>query len=262
MKKLRFDYHMRIAYTEEVKECHFTIKCVPPDTERQRLEEIDIQILPARRWEEGEDSFGNRLLYGRVDEEHTNFSFRVMGTVTAGLADYESWDRGGMLGVYRYPHGLTKPGRELLSYGESVEMREGASSYERSLALMHRIHQDFAYEKNVTNVATTAEEAWRGKRGVCQDYAHVMIALCRMAGIPARYITGMLIGEGYSHAWVEIYSEGKWYGLDPTNDVVVGDSHIKIGTGRDASDCLINRGLLRGNGAQTQTVRVKVEETD
>lgn len=125
---------------------------------------------------------------------------------------------------------------------------------------MHRLHHDFTYEKEVTGVFTTAEEAWRGGCGVCQDYAHVMISLCRLAGIPARYVTGMLIGEGYSHAWVEVSSEGKWYGLDPTNDLPVTDSHIKLGNGRDASDCSINRGLLKGGGIQQQTICVKVEE--
>ena len=87
-----------------------------------------------------------------------------------------------------------------------------------------------------------------------------MIALCRMAGIPARYVTGMLVGEGSSHAWVEVLSVGKWYGLDPTNNLIVGEEHIKIGTGRDASDCPINRGLLFGGGEQVQIVSVKVRQ--
>ena len=82
-----------------------------------------------------------------------------------------------------------------------------------------------------------------------------------MVGIPARYVTGMLIGEGASHAWVEVLAGEHWYPLDPTNNCVVTDSHIKIGTGRDAGDCLINRGIMHGGGTQTQDVRVCVTET-
>ena len=114
----------------------------------------------------------------------------------------------------------------------------------------------------MTNVSTTAEEAWRLGRGVCQDYAHIMIALCRKAGIPARYVAGMMIGEGASHAWVEIARDDKWYGFDPANDKVVDDTYVKLGVGRDAADCLINRGLMRGGGTQTQTVDVKVCECE
>ena len=89
-----------------------------------------------------------------------------------------------------------------------------------------------------------------------------MAALCRLNGLPARYVSGMLIGEGFSHAWVEVFCNGRWYGFDPTNDVLVTDSHIKIGVGRDAYDCQINRGIIKGGGSQTQTVEVKVNEIE
>ena len=127
---------------------------------------------------------------------------------------------------------------------------------------MHRLHQDFVYEQNITGISTTAEEAFRLGGGVCQDYAHILITLCRMAKISARYVTGMLLGEGKSHAWVEILSDDRWYALDPANDLEVTDSHIKIGVGRDAADCAINRGLVMGGGRQTQTVRVSVTEEE
>ena len=94
---------------------------------------------------------------------------------------------------------------------------------------------------------------------MCQDYAHAMLALCRMAGIPCRYVVGMLMGEGQSHAWVEIAQEGFWYGLDPTNDIPVDSQHIKLSHGRDYGDCLINQGLFTGSAAQRQRVSVSVE---
>ncbi|MCC8167968.1 MAG: transglutaminase family protein, partial [Clostridiales bacterium] len=83
--------------------------------------------------------------------------------------------------------------------------------------------------------------------------------LLHLRGQPPRSVTGMIPGEGASHAWVEACCDGNWYGFDPTNDTIVSNSHIRIGTGRDASDCLINRGIMRGGGQQTQEVRVRVD---
>lgn len=262
MKKLHFDYYMQLSYEEWIRECHFTIKCIPQDTQRQRVEKIRIEVEPDEGVKEGRDSFGNCFLYGSVSREHNLFSFHITGNVAAGLLEYEDMDNENMLGAYRYAYGLTVPGEKLTAYFNSLFTRIGEknSAYEKSVFLMHSLYRDFSYEKNVTNVNTTAEEAFSTGKGVCQDYAHILIVLCRLAEIPARYVTGMLIGEGFSHAWVEILSEGKWYGLDPANDLIVDDSHIKIGIGRDASDCMINRGIMKGGGAQTQKILVAVTE--
>ena len=107
---------------------------------------------------------------------------------------------------------------------------------------------------------TTAEEAFMQRKGVCQDYAHIFIALCHLAKIPARYVAGMMVGEGFSHAWVEILSDGVWYAIDPTHACMANDTYIKISVGRDAEDCMINKGIMKGGGTQLQTVRVLVEE--
>lgn len=107
---------------------------------------------------------------------------------------------------------------------------------------------------------TSAEEAWALGKGVCQDYAHILIALCHLSDIPARYVTGMMVGEGHSHAWVEILDHGHWYALDPTNNCIAADTYIKIGHGRTAKDCMINKGIIKGGGSQHQTVTVRVEE--
>lgn len=266
MKKLHFDYYMQISYSEQAAKCHYTIKCIPPDTDRQHLDGLNIEVEPENRISRGGDSFGNQTIYGSVNEEHDKFHFHITGDVTTGMKEYEDMGNESIVGIYRYPYGLTQPGDSLYSYYESMqsslELSSNISAFEKGAALMHRLHQDYIYEKNVTNVTTTAEEAWKLGCGVCQDYSHILIVLCRLAGIPARYVSGMLIGEGYSHAWVEVLSEGRWYALDPTNDIVVTDSHIKLGIGRDASDCLINRGVLKGGGSQTQIIKVCVSEIE
>lgn len=125
---------------------------------------------------------------------------------------------------------------------------------------MQRLYRDFQYIPGSTDIHTTAGEAWAKKEGVCQDYAHIMITLCRLKGIPARYVNGMMIGEGSTHAWVEIYTGEGWYGLDPTNNLHVDDYYIKLAHGRDYGDCVLDRGMFRGNVSQTQKIYVNVEE--
>ena len=128
---------------------------------------------------------------------------------------------------------------------------------------MHSIYSDYVYKSGTTQIATTAEEAFAQGYGVCQDYSHILISLLRMESIPCRYVTGMMLGEGLSHAWVEFYSDGKWIAVDPTNDTVVKDDHIRIAAGRDYSDCSINQGLFTGcdgKAKQYQNICVSVEE--
>ncbi len=262
MKKLHFDYCMQIAYSEVVSVCHFTIKCFPMKTLRQEVESTSIELYPAVTYSTGEDSFGNRQIYGENTIPHDTFQFHITGDVRTGLAGWEKEDDGKMTAVFRHPHGLNVAGEALYAYHVGLKTSLPAGNYEKGIYLMNRLYHDFAYEKGCTGMDTTAEQAWKLGRGVCQDYAHIMIALLHREGIPARYVTGMMIGEGASHAWVELCHEGKWYGLDPTNNAPAGDDYIRIGCGRDAADCLINRGIMHGGGNQMQTVRVSVTETD
>lgn len=260
MKQLHFDYFMKIAYSEAVSLCHFTIKCFPKNTLRQRVEGVAVALTPAVPYSIGTDSFGNRQIYGRDDISHHMFSFRITGKVRTGDCLWEEEADEDQIAVFRHSYGMNRAGASLRAYYDKVAGKLPEDIYEKSLYLMHSLYQDFAYECGVTDVHTTAEEAWNLGKGVCQDYAHILIALLHMEGIPARYVTGMLIGEGASHAWVEVLYRGRWYGLDPTNDSQTGDQHIKIGVGREASDCLINRGIMHGGGTQTQTIEVIVNE--
>lgn len=260
MKKLTFDYYMQIDYSEPVSSCHFTIKCLPQETLRQRVENIQIHLSPNVPYSTGRDSFGNAQIYGWDDVLHTTFSFRITGDLYTGYDHKEEKINDDMLAVFRHSHGLNRAGEKLCAYYEKLVGKLPVDAYEKALFLTHRLHEDFVYEKGCTDVDTTAEEAWKQGRGVCQDYAHILIALLHREKIPARYVTGMIPGEGVSHAWVEVAKDGFWYGIDPTNDIPVGDDYIKIGAGRDAADCQINRGIMHGGGSQKQCVRVSVNE--
>ena len=116
------------------------------------------------------------------------------------------------------------------------------------------------YEKGYTEIETCAEEAFAGGKGVCQDFAHIYITVLRLLGIPARYVCGLIVGEGESHAWVEAAIDGNYIAFDPTHNKEITDEYIKLGTGRDAADCAINRGVMWGGGTQTQEINVVVDK--
>ena len=134
------------------------------------------------------------------------------------------------------------------------------TNFQKAEVLMNSLSENFTYVPGVTGVFTTAEEAFTLEKGVCQDYAHILLALCRKSRIPCKYVAGMMIGEGLTHAWVDVFEAGKWLSLDPTHNRRCDDTYIVFSRGRDAQDCSINQGVFTGGGKQTQEVRVFVEE--
>lgn len=260
MKSLHFTYEMLFEFSEPVCQHRFTLKCMPADSASQRIDSLQCRIFPTGQTSETEDSFGNREIYGVIEEPHQSFQVKVEGVAKTGLGERERASKPHQLGIFRYPSVCTRPGRHLERYMASLSMAKDMSVMDKGVFLMHRLYQDFQYEKGVTDVATTAEEAMGLGRGVCQDYAHILIALLRMHRIPARYVVGMMVGEGFSHAWVEMEEGGAWYGLDPTNDVLVGEDYIKISHGRDYEDCIVNKGVFTGLAEQKQEIRVIVCE--
>ena len=264
MKKLSFEYEMQLDYSVKASRCNYTIKCIPQSNFRQRVEGKSIELFPNSHYFWGKDGLGNQQIYGVNETEHTSFIFRISGIAETGLAAYEEGFDENRDMVFRHPHGLNEAGESIKAYYESLksEIDLMENEAQKAVFLMHQLHQTFHYEAFCTNNETTAEEAFVQGKGVCQDYAHILISLLHLAGIAARYVTGFLIGEGASHAWVEYLMDGKWYGLDPTNDVYVFEDHIRIGKGRDAKDCMINRGVMIGGGLHTQKIKVSVKEVD
>jgi transglutaminase-like putative cysteine protease len=139
-------------------------------------------------------------------------------------------------------------------------------------ALMHKIHREFKYAPGSTTIRTSAIEAFETRRGVCQDFAHIMIGCLRSRGLAARYVSGYLrtlpppgadaayVGADASHAWVSVFCPPfGWVDLDPTNDVRVSSDHIIIGWGRDFGDVSPLRGVIVGGGRHRLSVRVSVQ---
>jgi transglutaminase-like putative cysteine protease len=157
----------------------------------------------------------------------------------------------------------TEPGDEL---GELVrEARDGRSPRDTAYRVVEIVRERMTYETGVTNVHSSAQQAWTEQRGVCQDFAHVTIGGLRSLGMPARYVSGYLapkreaeVGEsskGESHAWVEFW-DGGWVPFDPTNGVFVGLDHVVVVRGRDYADVQPFKGVYSGAAESTLTVEV------
>ncbi|MBI4468523.1 MAG: efflux RND transporter permease subunit [Acidobacteria bacterium] len=136
-----------------------------------------------------------------------------------------------------------------------------------TLAMTERVHRALSYERGVTDVKIRADEALHLGRGVCQDYAHVMIAACRIAGLPARYVSGYLNSpraresrSAASHAWVDVFLSGTgWVSLDPTHNVRQNANYVRVAIGRDYADVPPTRGIYKGNSREQMDVEVSVE---
>ena len=132
------------------------------------------------------------------------------------------------------------------------------------------VYQAFAYRKGITSVETTLDEVWRLRSGVCQDFAHMLLAMLRISKIPARYVSGYICpnkngmrGEGATHAWVEAYLPGYgWLGLDPTNNCIVSETHVRLAVGRNYGDCAPVKGTYRGTSNHSLEVAVSVSYED
>ncbi|MCM1165901.1 MAG: transglutaminase family protein [Lachnospiraceae bacterium] len=257
MKRLRFEYSARLEFAESVSEHCFTLRCLPVSDGRQLIREPRREIFPncGRVWT-SRDSFGNTLLCGRIPEPHGAFSFRVSGEAEIINARDIS---GYPAAVYGYASPLTKAGARIREfYAENTPRSE--NELDRAMELCAALYSAMRYEKGVTDVRTTAEDALALGAGVCQDYAHIFLSLCRLDGIRCRYVSGLAFDRGETHAWTEVGSGSRWFGIDPANNRFIGENYIKICHGRDYSDCPIERGIYLGNAAGVQTVTSSVIE--
>ena len=253
MRQYLFTYQTFVRFTNPVVNHHFRLRCQPMESESQRVEE-DALVVSTHSWlQSGHDAFGNRTLVGCYLLPHLSFAFASSGIVslTGEVCGHSS----GNDSLFRYSTKLTTPTAEL----REVYVPDG-SNRQKAEYICDYVHHLLSYRQEVTNSSTSVGEVMSIRQGVCQDFAHVMISLCRLNGIPARYVCGMMVGEGQTHAWVEVFDGRFWIGLDPTNAVAAGYGYVKLSHGRDASDCSVCKGVFGGNTCQDTMVSVSVFE--
>lgn len=252
-RRLNFYYDTLLEFQQPVTGHAFALRCVPPSFSGQRILDVTLTLDPCVSCTWQRDGFGNLLQVGRVEHPHAHFRYTVQGTAEVDLTQRAA-ERAHP--VFRYSSAYTAVGPGMSQWLSDLCLPEG--EYDRALALSQAIHGCMSYTPGVTGVSTTAQEAFAQKAGVCQDYAHVYLALARQAGLTARYVNGLPEGEGASHAWCEVWINGIWIGIDPTRNRLADEGYLRLGVGRDFGDCPIERGVFLGCTAQCQTVTTRV----
>jgi transglutaminase-like putative cysteine protease len=279
----RYKYGAPVVVNDCVLRLH------PQDGPGQRVSHFRIEAKPQPRdVSEHDDAFANKVGRLRIESPHTEMSIKSMFRVEVARP------------APPFP-ALTPPWREVASQAAATQslkphspafalypsrrvslfpaatayaresFGEGRPIYEGAAELSARIKKDFAYDSKATEVNTPPTDAFEAKRGVCQDFAHVMIAGLRGLGLPALYVSGYirtlpppgkprLVGADASHAWVAVWCGPSfgWLGLDPTNAIPEGDDHIVVARGRDYADVPPVDGLILSSGGHDLEVSVDV----
>lgn len=276
-------------YDSPVSVCHYHAKLIPRRLPYQQCpwHEMTIRPEPLHRYVR-QDAYGNATMYFEIEGSHVELevissSFVSVEPYTHPDAStsppWESirdacaaaeWSTASAAGEFCCDSPLIRANPTLRDYAQR-SFPPGGAILVGALNLNHRICTDFTFDPQATNAATPIEEAWEKKRGVCQDYAQVMIACLRSIGLPARYVSGYLetlpppgkqklIGADASHAWLSLWcgEEFGWIDLDPTNDMIPSTRHITLAWGRDFSDVSPLRGVTLGAGNQKILVAVDV----
>ena len=236
---------------------------IPRCAGRQQVIDVEVKIQPETELETTIDSFDSVVMTGFAPEPHDMFSYSVTGIA---FVDNEHIKKEIYKPLYRFNSALTIPGPSVeamiaVCRDRLASLPADATPVQQAAEVMDEVYKAFVYTPGSTTIRTTAEQALAQRKGVCQDYAHVMLSVCRHVGLTARYIAGLLGGEGATHAWVEVYQDGRWVGLDPTHNRLVDDNYITIAHGRDYRDCMLDIGIFSGyNVQQTQWVNASVHE--
>lgn len=152
-----------------------------------------------------------------------------------------------------------------------AEKSKDDTPYQVALRFSRYVYDNFKYIKGVTTVETTLDQIWKLKAGVCQDFAHILTLMLRLVNIPARYVSGYICthrnsamrGEGATHAWAEAYiPDYGWLGIDPTNNCIANETHIRLAVGRNFSDCSPVKGIYKGASEHMLEVAVSVGYED
>lgn len=281
--KLEIRHTTRYRYGSAVTDSVNEVRLTPRTDERQACYQHRLTVEPNVSLFSYEDFFGNRAHSFSAGAPHRELTIVAHSTVEtrdrevvmgserepepswARLRTAEFIDR---YAEYLLPTGYASFHQSVANFAATIEGEEaGVFGFVRQVA--NRIFSDFEYKPMSTGVSTTAEELLGIRSGVCQDFAHLMLAVCRLRGVPTRYVSGYhFVGdlqgrdadfEQASHAWVEAYIPGMgWQGIDPTNDNLIDWRYVKLGHGRDYLDIVPVKGIYKGTGEQTLQVTVDV----
>jgi transglutaminase-like putative cysteine protease len=271
---MKFDilHRTRYHYATPVRDSFNDVRLQPMPIPGQVVESFLLKVLPAVRLTHFTDFYSNWVNHFEIIEPHSSLTIEAQSRVitkpaaplpTEKLCSFEQMKAApniercfDYLQASRFVE-LTPEAWKL-----ALDAVDGADdAWLAVLALMKFVNGFLKYESNSTHVHTHMRDVIKDRRGVCQDFAHLMIGLCRSLKIPARYVSGYLATEAASatHAWVEVFVPGYgWRGIDPTHDCQPGETYVKIGNGRDYSDVPPIAGNYRGTREHKMEVEVKI----
>lgn len=256
VKKYLYNYQTIVHFSSPVTWHFFSLRCMPCTNACQQAEKQNLFLNPADYILYGNDAWGNLLQYGSQSEEHDSFVCVSSGEIKQTSYSIPDSTSGDVFRVESLLTGWSDPMREFVSDVRCLK----DDPLECAMRLAEKTYGYMCYLPGSTQINTTAMDAFDQRKGVCQDYAHILIALCRACGIAARYVNGFMQGIGVTHAWVEVLVNGEWRGIDPTNNRLIEYGYIKLAHGRDAMDCQVNRGVFTGCATQHTQIRIIVEE--
>jgi transglutaminase-like putative cysteine protease len=268
-------------YSQPVSLCHTDLRLKPRGDGPQRVIEHQLSIFPEpEETVEHPDYFGNQVTYFSLQQPHQTLTIIAASIIEKQYSDlfepcltpvweqalYET-SRGTVQGLDDYEFTFESPritlGPDFRAYA-LPSFSPGRPLLDATLDLCHRIYAEFKYDRRATTVSTPVTQVLKSRSGVCQDFAHFMIACLRSLGLAARYVSGYLrssdlIGGEASHAWVSVFCPGLgWLDLDPTNDQQVNGNHVTLAWGRDYSDVAPVNGVALGGGEHVVNVQVAV----
>ena len=273
-------------YAEPVRASVMELWAQPQKSSRQRLISFELEVEPAAQLFSYVDAFGNAVYHFDVPQPHDRLAIESRATVDIeppsplpDQLDLGEWERmrshfvQGECFDFLYPHGFAIETPALADFvaEHNLDDLRRVDPLTAVQTLSRTLYGALAYEPGVTGADSPIDEALKAKRGVCQDFAHIMIAVCRSWGIPARYVSGYLFtdrSEGgdrsnpdATHAWVEVYLPSlRWVGFDPTNNVVASERHVVVAVGRDYGDVPPSRGVFKGDAESELMVAVSVRK--
>lgn len=225
------------------------------DDQRRVAHRLRVDAGPTTAVTRRRDRFGNPIvdLAAPVVGDRISFTMRAVIHRSHGAVHERSWRL-----AHSTPTELTTVDDDLRDAAHAIDPR--AAGEPLATAICDTVHDAMTYRFDTTTVRTTAGQAWQGRHGVCQDMAHVMIAMCRARGLAARYVSGHLVGEGASHAWVEVHdaATGRALAYDPTHGRRTDMRYVTVAVGRDYRDVAPTAGHYRSGPRGTLSVRKAV----
>jgi transglutaminase-like putative cysteine protease len=279
MPAYKIKHVTRYTYTSPVIDCTNQIMLYPIIDDRLEVKKHTVNISYEPEIEVFADFFGNHVGVFSVIKPHTELLIEstaevITKPVLVPMDEALSEDQWKHLQNIKYNAAFidfltqeTFPSYNDLKTTLNGILNHADKPLKNALVMSEYVYDNFKYKKGVTSIQTPIEEIWELKAGVCQDFAHMLLDMLRMYEIPARYVSGYICpketgvrGEGATHAWVEAYIPFYgWLGLDPTNNCIVTDGHVRIAVGRNFNDCTPVKGTYKGSGEHTLEVTVNIE---